>query len=243
MRKTIAFTLGAALLGILQAGPAAAAPPITSSEFATLCSSGPLTVAGRMTVTGGTGELTADCFITMRPGAVLSFENATLTSDTEMLIVADSQIKSALNVTGSTIDLGGAVQLATGCCAGGGEPGRNENRTSVSVIDSVIIGETVEVSGSIAANLGTALVQNSTLEATSSSSFSLSVLASVAGTGGSATVTNSTLSTPGGIHIETGTAGTTTATGNTFSAGSVTISAGSGGTCTSAGNTPSVSCT
>jgi hypothetical protein len=246
MKRTIAF-LPLFGLAVLPAATALAdGPPVSAAAFAADCNDdGLVTITHQLRVHGGSGVLIEDCVVVMAPRARLVMRDATLTSASSGLVVGDAQIRSNIQLLRTSIELGGFVQLSPGCCAGDPEPGRSERDATVVVTDSTVRGTTVEVSGSIAADGGTAVVRGSTLEATDGTFDSpLTVLASLTGSGGTATVTDSTLVSANGIRIATGDAGTTTAVGNTFvAAGAVTITTGAGGTCTSSGSTPDVPCT
>lgn len=227
--------------------PAQAAPPISAEEFATKCSTGTYMVGFDLRVQGGTGTLTADCFITLAEGVTLTFSDLTF-DDVGVgccaMIVADSLRDSRIVVSKATIDLHGAVQLAAGCCAGDGEPGHPEENGRVDARNSSIRGDTVELSASTADDAGTVTVQNTSLEALSTSDFALNVRASAPGTGGSVDVRGSQLVSAGGIHVATDAAGSTTVRNTLLVApGPIVITTGAGGTCTSSGNTPPVACT
>lgn len=231
---------------VLAVTPAQAAPPISAEEFATKCSTGTYMVGFDLRVHGGTGTLTGDCFITLAEGVTLSFSSLTFddVGGCCAMIVADSLRDSRIVLSKATIDLGGAVQLAAGCCAGDGEPLHPEENGRVDARNSSVRGDTVELSASTADDAGTVTVRNTTLEALSTSDFALNIRASVPGTGGSVDVRSSQLVSAGGILVNTDEAGTTTVRNTLLVApGPIVITTGAGGTCTSSGNTPPVACT
>lgn len=241
-----------AVLGLMAlAAPASASPPIDAAAFAEDCNDdGLVHVTDHLKVFGGTGFLNDGvCVVQMDPGTKLTMKDAALNGDAAYLVVADAQEETQVSLLRTTIfftsDDDSAVQLSPGCCAGEPEPGRDESDALVRVSDSLLRAGTVEVSGSTAADGGTALVKRSTLKGAATwSSDPVVVHASLTGVGGTAAAEDSTFISPTGIRIATGDAGTTVATGNQFMFGTaVTITTGAGGTCTSSGNTPPVACT
>lgn len=245
MRRPSALIAATSVVLALTAAPARA-DTTSAAEFTAKCSTGTYVVGFDLTVTGA-GTLTDDCFIAIGAGVTLGFVNATIDGDGPgccALVVGDSLEGSRIRVLRSSIVLDGPVQLAAGCCAGGGEPGHPEEHGQTIVLASHVEGTTVEVSGSTAADDGRVVVRRSALTATQSGSFVLSVRASLPGERGEVDVNRSVLTSAGTIDIVTGVDGRTVARNSVLdAAGAVQISTGTGGTCVSSGNTPDVPCT
>lgn len=246
MKRGIGVVLATALLALLPASLAGAAPPTTAAGFAADCNDdGRVEVTSNLWVVGGTGALNRDCVVVMDPIATLTFVNAAVGQSPGLigccnLVVGDALQRTQVRVVRSSIALEGAVQLSPGCCSG--DPSRNEADADVLVLNSFVRGATVEVSGSIADGGGRALVAGSTLQATAAVGSPLTVVASLTGgPGGRVSVFRSTLISAAGIRLETGAKGRTVAVKNAFlAAGGVTVT--SGGSCASIGNSPDVPC-
>jgi hypothetical protein len=244
MRRIPLLLVAALVLGLGLAQPATADPPPDAADLAGDCNAdGLLAVVGNVRYQGGSGTLTADCVVTMAPRASLTLRDLDLDSGCCFFIIGDAQESTNVDVTGSTIDLAGPVQLSPGCCAGSGEPGRSEVGGTATVTDSTIRGSTVEVSGSIADDDGRVTVRDSTLEATDPTFGSVAVLASVAGSGGRAEVRGGVFIATSETRIASGDAGRTRVQGTTFGGpATVVITTGPGGTCSSTGTTPPTPC-
>lgn len=242
-RSLVPLALVLLIAGVL-ASAAAAGPPGDAADLAADCNAdGALAISGHVAFRGGSGVLSEDCIVTMAPGSTLALRRIELTSGCCSFIVGDAQESTSVRVDDSTIDLAGAVQLAPGCCAGSGEPGRSETDATAVVRGSTIRGQTVEVSASIADSGGRAVVDDSVLEATDPTFGSATVLASLTGSGGSVTLRDSTVTAVSETRIESGADGRTVARADTFAGpATVIIATGAGGTCTSAANTPPVPC-
>jgi hypothetical protein len=246
MRRLVLVLTIAFLLGTVAAPTARAAPPPDAGDLAADCNAdGVLSVTGTLRFRGGTGTLTADCVVTMAPGSTLVLHRVVIDSTCCFFVVGDAQERTTVRVVGSTIDLAGPVQLAPGCCAGSGEPGRSEADGTAIVHNSTIRGQTVEVSGSIADGGGRVVVRGSLLEATDPTFGSVAVLAALSGgTGGRVLVRDSTLIAVSETRIATGASGRTVARNDVFSGpATVTVTRGPGGSCSSVANTPPVPCT
>lgn len=220
----------------------ASAARIDASAFAADCNDdGTVNVTGTLTVVGGSGTIADNCFIFIDDHGKLEFRGVNLDSVGCVLpslcglIVGGSGANSTVNVSRSTIDVNGPIQLSAGCC-GGDIP---ETKGSTRVVDSVLKGSSVEVSASVADDGGRVVVRRSTLEATGP--FGVSVRTSLNGT---TRFNDNVVISFADTAVTSGPLGTTTVRRNDFAAvsGLVTITA-NGGRCVSAGNIPSVPCT
>src|SRR5438093_5716266 len=127
------------VLTVIVPGALWAKPKTQSSnaaKFARDCNDdGAVFVTGTLHVGNGHGKLKQTCFISMAPNATLAFDRTKL--DGEGLLIGDSQNGSQVLVNGVDFHLT-LVQLSPGCCAGQGEPGRDESNTSIFVQNSTI---------------------------------------------------------------------------------------------------------
>ena len=244
MRRLFVSAVVAALAMVpLQASAAAST---TAAEFATKCSTGTYILGHDLTVRGGTGTLTNDCFIVLAEDVTLAFSRVAfddIGGGCCAMIIGDSGRGSRIALKRATIDLHGAVQLAAGCCSGG-DPFHPEDDGRLDARNSFVRGDTVELSASTADDFGTVAVWRTYVEARDTSAFALNIRASVPATGGIARVSGSHLVSAGDILVNTDTAGTTVVRNTRLdAAGTTTITTGAGGTCVSSGNTPPVACT
>ncbi len=243
MRKTFSLLTLVAVLLLGTFPVTASAARIDASAFAADCNDdGTVNVTGTLMVVGGLGTIADNCFIFIDDGGKLVFRGVNLNSDGCVspslcgLIVGGSGADSVVNVSRSTIDVNGPIQLSAGCCSGGEIPDTNG---SAKVVDSLLKGSSVEVSASIASDGGRVVVRRSTLVA--SGPFGVSVITSLNGT---TRFNGNVLISAGNAAVISGPSGNTTARRNDFTgvSGVVTITA-SGGRCVSADNIPSVPCT
>jgi hypothetical protein len=246
MKAALLLSLAAAI-GL--AVPAAASARVTNAAgLAADCNAdGRVFIRDFLKVTGGSGRLRRDCFVTMAKDATFGLRDVTLTGGDVAFVISDARQSTEVRVGGSTIRLGdnGAIQLSPGCCAGEGEPDRSERRAYIGVSNSFLRAGTVEVSASVADRGGTVLVRDSTLKGVATwSDNPVTVLASLSSINGSVTVLDSTLTGVTGVKIATGDTGDTAARRNTLNfSTAATITTGAGGVCASSGNTPPTPCT
>ncbi len=233
VRAVAAALVAVATLGV---GPSAAAAPPDAVDLAADCNAdGRLDIDGTARYVGGVGVLTTDCVVTMTAGSRLILRGIDLSSAAEFFVIGNAANDTTVRVVGSTIDLGGFLQLAPGCCSG--DPAFPEQDATIVVRDSFLRGTSVEVSASTASTGGRVRVRRSTLDATATSTV---VRASESS---DVVVTDSNLAATTDLVIESTIGGRTRVARSSLAGASITISAGPGGTCTSTGNTPPVPCT
>jgi len=252
MKKTLAAALIAATM-VIPAGLTVGAS-LDATNFATDCNDdGTVEISDKVQYVGGTGTLNRNCYVSVHPTATLILKGVEITGTHVLVISGPPDLiggaKSGVVVKDSVIDLGGALQISPGCCAG--DPTIDDGKAAIVVSNSKFKADTIELTTSFDWQRGTIKVTSSELTANSTTQPGAGIIvrsSPVAGSNGRTRVTDSSFSAETGILLEASAGllggGVISVRNSTFDGGTTTITAGSfGASCRSTGSTPDIPCT